>query len=83
MFAKLKEIIEEWIRERQRKEAEKKLKKLIARILCAAVLCFVGVMLFKHRKPILAAIIGKKLLAEETCTCPAKCSVFSLLKKVF
>ena len=69
MFAKLKEMIEEYIREKERREAEKKMKELIGKVVCAVVLCFVGVLIFKHRKPILALIIGKKLLEAEEPKC--------------
>ena len=69
MFAKLKEMIEEYIREKERREAEKKMKELIGKVVCAVILCFVGVLIFKHRKPILAAILGKALLGDEEPKC--------------
>ena len=67
------EMITGWVtertREKLRKKAKKKLRKLIGKALCTALVCFGVSMIWKHRKPIVAAIIGKKLLG-------GKCPVF-------
>ena len=60
LIKKVKELMKEKARAKIKKKARKKLKKLIRKIVCTAVVCFGLVMLYKHRRPIMAAIIYKK-----------------------
>lgn len=58
LFERIQAFVEEKIQERLRKEAKKKAMKLIGKVIFVAVLCFAGVMIFRHRHPILSAILG-------------------------
>ena len=66
---RIKKRLKEGVRTKLRKKAAKKLKKLIRKLVCTAVIAFGLVMVYKHRRPIIAAILGKKHPAK-------KCPVF-------
>jgi hypothetical protein len=67
----IKEKIQASIRERAIKKAKKKLKKLIIKACCTALLTGAAALAWKHRKLILGALIKKKLPVVGKC--PLKC----------
>ena len=61
LLKKLREFGKKKLQTKVKKKAKKKLKKLIRKLVGTAIVCFGLVMVYKYRRPIAAAIIGKKL----------------------
>ena len=82
LFAKIKEMVKEKsqakLREKVKKKAKKKLKKFAVKLVCAVIICVGLVLVYEHRKPIMAAIVGKKLSNDKYPACGRICR---LLKK--
>ena len=67
----IKEKVQASVRERAIKKAKKKLKKLIIKACCMALLFGAAALAWKHRRLILGALIRKKL--PTVGKCPLKC----------
>lgn len=78
MVGKLKTSVKEKCEAKLKKKAKKKLKKLLRKLVCTAAVCFTVVMVYKHRRPIMAAILGKK---QPNKKCPSL--LVKLVKKAF
>ena len=64
---KLKEVAEE----RLKRKLRKKIKKVIGKLVFTALAGFALVMLYKHRRLVFAAVLGKKLpISRESKCCP-------------
>ena len=61
MLNNIIKMIKEKIQKKLRKKFRKKLKKLIRRLVCLALVCIGLSMLYKYRRPILSAMIKRKL----------------------
>ena len=60
LIKRVKELLKGKALAKIKKKARKKIKKFIRKLVCTAVVCVGLVMLYKHRRPIMAAIIYKK-----------------------
>ena len=69
LLGKIIGIGKKTVQKKLKKKARRKLRKIIRKAAGAAVVCFGIVMIYQHRRPIMAAITGKKLPME-------KCPVF-------
>jgi len=70
LLKKIRESAKKKAADKMKKKAKKRLKKLVHRLGLAAVLCFGLVMVYQHRRPIMAAIMGKKLPEKKCPVCP-------------
>ena len=66
LLVKIRDLLKEKVKTKLKKKARKKARKTARKLVCVAFVGIGLVMLYQHRRPIMAAIV-RKALPEKKC----------------